>query len=167
MPDVNAAQIMRFEDGGEIIIRTQGGAVNWVVLNVLEGTLTFTPPLRASLPRDVDRGTILNARRRGNQQPGSIGFDIKHTGGIAAGEVWANLMSEGDLGLGVLPAFEIEVNIYRGPARDDGGTKYLFTHCTREEAPVISTGMEFDTMTARFDCTTLVVTAIQPIAPLG
>jgi hypothetical protein len=163
MPDINAAQILRFEDGGKVTIRDQGGATDLVVLNILEGTLTFTPPVRAGLPRDIDRGLMNNNRRRGNQQPGSVGFDCKFTGGISATELFSLLTDEGDLDAGYMQAYEVQVDFYNGPSQEGVGKTFLFEHCTREEAPVISAGAEYDTITCRFDCTTVTPTGILAI----
>lgn len=162
MPDINAGQPIRFEDGGKITIREQGGGTDYTVLNVLEGTLTFTMPVRASLPRDVDRGVIQPNRRRGNQQSGSLAFDVKWTGATSANELLTLLLAEGSLATGYLPAYEIEVEIYKGPNGAGAGTTLLFENCSRDEAPTVSAGAEYDTLQARFDCTKFTPTAIIP-----
>lgn len=152
MADINAGKITRFEDGSTVTITPDGGsAVN--VLNIIGGTYAMTPSVRATLEPDVDRGVLLPDIREGDEQPGSLTFDTKHTADAGVTELYEELVA--DSTDGYVPSFLIVVDIPDFPGAATG-VRHTATKAVRAEAPSITAGDQYDTMIARFISTSIV-----------
>ena len=150
MPDINNGTILRFEDGGTIVINRAGGSEALAVLNYVGGTLRMTPRVRATMAPDLDRGVLRPRIRAGDQQAALLDFDVKYMSDLDATDLHALLTEEGGANdANHLPAFDIVVTTNDGPAGTNG-IIHTFTNASRAEAPNISAGAEHDTMIARF-----------------
>lgn len=147
--DINDGLRRRFEDGGTIIIRRAGNADEFTVLNVIAGTLQFTPKVRERLEPDKDRGVLLPRVRKGDEMPGTVQFNVKFTADLDADDLITLLTSDGTTDDNYLPDMEMDITVYNGP-NQNAGEIWELTGVVRDQPPTITAGEQFDTLTATF-----------------
>jgi hypothetical protein len=145
--NTNTEKILRFDDGGKIIITPEGSSDDYAVLLVEAGSVNLGFGVRATMPHDIDRGQLLDDTREGDEQPSTLTFNVKHTGGIGATDLLTMLNAEGDDGY--LPKFSIDVEWYDSSARTTG-TRYPMTNAVRAAAAQIIPGAEYDQLQVSF-----------------
>jgi hypothetical protein len=136
---MNNAGRLNFEFGGTIEITPEGGS-EAAVLNVQSGTLTFQDVFRPPI-YDIDRGELKDDVRQGDQQPGSLGFDVNFTSAVGATELHELHVNEGDDN--TKPKFGIVVTWYSNAANTIGKS-ITIANAVSGEAPQINTGGESD-----------------------
>jgi hypothetical protein len=111
------------------------------------------------LAPDVDRGELLDDIREGDEMPGEVDFDIKHTADDGSTQLYEELVAASSDGYGNKFTIVIDQPDFPGATT---GLRYTATNAVRREAPEITTGQQFDTMKARFICTATAKTTYAP-----
>lgn len=154
--NINLAKIKRFDDGGKILITPAGSGDDLNVMLVEAGSVNIGFGVRETMPHDIDRGQLLADTREGDEQPSSLTFNVKHTGGISATDLLTLLNAEGTDGY--LPKFAIDVEWYDSSAQTTG-TRYSITNAVRSGPAQIIPGAEYDQLQAGFTSPEPITTA--------
>lgn len=146
MADINDGKITRFEDGATVTI-TPAGGTGVTLANIIAGSFRWKAPAKETLPPDIDRGNLLADIREGDEMPGELDLDIKHTEDAGATQLYEELIAASTDGY--VPNFGIVIDIpdYDGAST---GVRYTAVKAVRRETPEIRAGAQFDTLTARF-----------------
>lgn len=139
MANINAVPVV-FEHGGIITIGSD------TILNVEKGSMRFAPGIR-EVKEFTDRGVIQNPLE-GDELPTDLEFDIKHTGGAGAAELFELMTAQPNPVTGYKKQYSIVVKFpdYSGATTGD---QYTFAKCV----PVsfeFQAGAQFDTAKLRF-----------------
>lgn len=145
MTSFNAGKITRFEDGSTMSVTPAGGSAA-DLLNIIGGTMVDTPAVRQTLAVDIDRGNIVGPPRAGDEQPGTLSLDVKHTASGGATELVELLDKEGNDGMIPTMGIVIKIPDFAGATV---GVSYTYTDCYRLEPLTRNAGTEFDTLNLR------------------
>lgn len=146
MPDRNIGDVIRFENGGSILVGSDP------LINVRSGTLKLKIPGYEPIPHK-DRGVLIDVYA-GDERACMAEFDLAYTSPYDASGIFAVMMGALTAGImknriagGKLFTFDMTVRFPDGPEATTGD-QYLFNKCYLADGFAVETnsGADFDTL---------------------